>query len=131
MQNIDQYEAQRALKKESDQITPGDLDRVLETQDKIEQKVAGSSRLKRFMGDIKLMFAMLKDYWQGNYRSVPWLSIAAIAGALLYVLNPLDLIPDIIFIFGLMDDATVMAACLAMVRRDLNAYQAWKSNQET
>jgi uncharacterized membrane protein YkvA (DUF1232 family) len=130
MQNIDQTQAQKALQKESAQIRPDDLDRVLETQDKIEQKVAGSSRLKRFMGDIRTMFAMLKDYWRGDYRAVPWFSIAAMAGALLYVLNPLHMIPDMIFVFGLMDDATVIAACLAMVRRDLDLYQAWKSQQQ-
>lgn len=130
MQNIDQHQAEKALQKETARVSPDDLSRVLETQDKIEKKVSHSSRLKRFMGDIRVMFAMLGDYWRGDYRAVPWLSIAAIAGALLYVLNPLDMIPDIIFMFGLMDDATVMAACLAMVQQDLEAYQAWRSKRD-
>ena len=47
------------------------------------------------------MFSLIRDYWYGHYRAIPWKSIAAVAGALLYVLNPLDLIPDLIFGFGL------------------------------
>lgn len=34
---------------------------------------------------------------------------------LLYVLSPLDLIPDFIPIIGYIDDAMVVAACLALV----------------
>ena len=85
-----------------------------------------TNKLSRFSTDIRLMFSMLRDYWQGNYREVPWKSIAAIAGALVYVLNPLDLIPDLLLGFGLLDDAGVVAACLALVESDLLRYAAWK-----
>ena len=44
----------------------------------------------------------------------------------LYVLNPLDLIPDLIFGFGLVDDAGVVALCLKLVESDLHRYAAWK-----
>ena len=40
----------------------------------------------------------------------------------LYILNPLDLIP----IVGQIDDAAVVAACLLMVRQDLHRYKKWK-----
>jgi len=69
---------------------------------------------------------MVRDYLKGNYRSVPWKSIAAIAGALLYVLNPLDVIPDFILAFGFLDDAGVVALCLKMVESDLHRYAAWQ-----
>ena len=46
--------------------------------------------------------------------------------SLLYVLNPLDLIPDLIFGFGLVDDAGVVALCLKLVESDLHRYAAWK-----
>ena len=50
------------------------------------------------------MFSMLRDYWNGSYRDIPWKSIAAVAGALLYVMNPLDFIPDLIVGIGFVDD---------------------------
>ena len=62
-------------------------------------------------------------------RSVPWKTIAAVAGALLYVLNPLDFIPDLILGFGFLDDAGVVALCLKLVESDLHRYAAWKEHQ--
>ncbi|MFN2360971.1 MAG: YkvA family protein [Marinobacter sp.] len=105
---------------------------MLSRQKAIEDKVRKSGKLRRFSKDIRLMFSMLRDYWQGNYREVPWKSIAAIAGALIYVLNPLDLIPDLLLGIGFLDDAGVVAACLALVETDLLRYAAWKERiQET
>ncbi len=88
--------AEKQLKAEADRVHRQDLEKLLERQRAIEEKVKGSGKLKRFGADIRLMFSMIRDYWYGDYRSVPWKTIAAVAGALLYVLNPLDFIPDLI-----------------------------------
>jgi len=49
-------------------------------------------------------------------------------GTLLYALNPLDLIPDLLFGFGLLDDAGMVALCfgLELEESDLHRYAAWK-----
>lgn len=121
--------AQKELDKEAGKIHPDDLEAVLARQRTIEKKVKGSGRLSRFTTDIGLMFSLLRDYWRRDYREIPWKSIAAIAGALLYVLNPLDFIPDIILGFGFLDDAGVVALCLKLVEGDLHRYAAWKEHQ--
>lgn len=126
-----QENAEKQLNAESGKVHRADLETLLERQRAIEEKVKGSGRLNRFSEDIKLMFSMIRDYWQGNYRSVPWKTIAAVAGALLYVLNPLDVIPDLIFGFGLLDDAGVVALCLKLVESDLHRYAAWKESHES
>ncbi|WP_404366997.1 YkvA family protein [Marinobacter sp.] len=128
---ISKLQAEDALQQESDKIHEEDLDAVLATQAVVERKAERSGRLRRFLGDIRVMFQMLQDYWRGEYRAIPWLSIAAMAGALLYVFNPMDLIPDLIAGFGLFDDATVIAACLTIVRSDMDAYLAWKAEQKS
>jgi uncharacterized membrane protein YkvA (DUF1232 family) len=122
--------AEKQLKAEADRVHRQDLEKLLERQRAIEEKVKGSGKLKRFGADIRLMFSMIRDYWYGNYRSVPWKTIAAVAGALLYVLNPLDFIPDLILGFGFIDDAGVVALCLKLVESDLHRYAAWKEHQE-
>lgn len=127
---ISTRKSNQQLQAEADKVGKDDLQNLLERQKAIEAKVKNSGNLNRFSTDIRLMFAMLKDYWQGNYRAIPWKSVAAVAGALLYVLNPLDLIPDIILGFGLIDDAGVVAACLKLVESDLLRYAAWKEHQE-
>lgn len=124
-------QARKALDHEAEQIENDRLESLLQRQKAIEDKVKNSGRLERFGGDIRLMFSMLRDYWQGHYRAIPWKSVAAITGALIYVLNPLDLIPDLLVGFGLLDDAGVVAACLSLVESDLIAYAAWKESRDS
>ncbi len=126
MKTFSQKQATEELDAHADQVSDTEVESLLRQQNKIEDKVKSSGTLARFSADIELMFAMLRDYWQGHYRDIPWKSIAAVAGALLYVLNPLDLIPDIILGFGLLDDAGVIAICLNLVEADLYRYAAWR-----
>ncbi|PXX92459.1 hypothetical protein DIT71_04485 [Marinobacter vulgaris] len=126
MATFSDRKANEQLNTEADRVQRDDVADLLDRQQVIEDRVRKSGKLKRFSTDIRLMFSMLQDYWQGNYREVPWRSIAAIAGALIYVLNPLDLIPDILLGVGFLDDAGVVAACLAFVESDLLRYAAWK-----
>ncbi|MGM0951594.1 MAG: YkvA family protein [Pseudomonadota bacterium] len=126
MRLFSQKAAEKELDKESAKINKADLENLLARQQAVEQKIRNSGRLSRFGTDVKLMFSLLRDYWRGDYRAVPWKSIAAMAGALIYVLNPIDLIPDIIFGFGFLDDAGVVALCLKLVEADLHRYAAWK-----
>lgn len=126
MSAISDRRAREALERESRQVDENDLEALLKRQNKVESKVQSSGKLRRFSTDIRLMFSLLRDFWNGRYRKVPWKTIAAVAGALLYVLNPLDLIPDLILGFGFLDDAGVVALCLKLVESDLHRYAAWK-----
>lgn len=130
MATFSERRANEQLDTEADKVRRNDLADLLTRQKAIEDTVRKSGKLRRFGTDIRLMFSMLRDYWQGNYREVPWKSIAAIAGALIYVLNPLDLIPDLLLGIGFLDDAGVVAACLAFVESDLLRYAAWKEQSE-
>jgi len=103
-----------------------DVRRVVEREEEIKRKLFGSELLQRFCEDVVLLFAMVRNYWNGLYREFPWWVVASVVFALLYVLNPFDLIPDILPVIGLTDDAAVLALCLAMTEKDILKYQDWK-----
>jgi uncharacterized membrane protein YkvA (DUF1232 family) len=65
----------------------------------------------------------------GKYRGAMRWTIAAAAFALIYMLNPFDLVPDVLPFVGALDDATVIAACLFLIERDLFKYRDWKIGQ--
>lgn len=106
-------------------VTGKDVERIVERADEIESRFSKSGPLGRVLEDGQLMLALTKDYWKGRYRAVPLWTIGAIAFALLYVLNPLDLIPDVIPVVGALDDAAVVSMCLLMVEQDLHEYKEW------
>ena len=95
---------------------------VLDKADEILGKAHGP--LEKFAQNMKLLFSIVKDYANGSYREVPWLTIAAIVGSLLYVFSLMDLIPDFIPVLGLIDDAAVLALCLKEIANDLAKYKA-------
>lgn len=82
-------------------------------------------KLKHFFEQGKVMLGMVRDYWNGSYREVPYWAISAVSLALLYVLNPVDVLPDVLLGVGYLDDATVVAFCLKLVQRELERYQEW------
>lgn len=123
---ISAEEAQAQVEEGSKKVNSDDVKKVVDRADEIKSKFEKKGPLGRFIKDVKVMLAMIQDYWNGSYREVPWWAIAAVVTALLYVLSPIDLIPDVIPVIGLADDAAVVAACLLMVEQQLSDYQEWK-----
>lgn len=113
------------VRRSAHSIRNADVLKAMENGGKIRRKVAKGGPLRRFLGDVRLMCSILRDYWRREYRAVPWWAIAAITFALLYVMNPFDIVPDMIPFVGLLDDAAVVAACLALVGEQLESYQHW------
>jgi len=86
--------------------------------------------LRELWADLKAMVSCVRDYWTGTYREIPWKSIAAMTGAIVYFVSPIDVIPDFIPLIGYVDDAAVISLALKWVADDLAAYRRWKEGVE-
>ena len=104
--------------------------KVLKNAQDIDKKMAGQKALKALLEQGRLLLSLVKDYVTGVYREVPYWAIGAAALALVYVLSPIDAIPDIIPGLGYLDDATVLAFCLKLVESELGRYKEWKKTRE-
>lgn len=49
--------------------------------------------------------------------------------ALVYIISPLDILPDWIPIIGSLDDIALLAIALPMLTEELSAYAAWEERQ--
>lgn len=107
-------------------IDEEDVEILMDNEEAISKKLSNSSPLRKFVELGKIMFAMLKDVRNGSYPEVPWFTIASIALSLLYVLNPLDLIPDFIPGIGYIDDLAVMSIAMGWIETDLHKYLDWR-----
>ena len=104
---------------------------ILSKEDKINDQVAKGQGLESYAKDLLLLMSLVKDYYQGNYRNIPYKTISAAVVGLLYVLNPIDIIPDFIPFIGHIDDALVLRFCLKLMEKDLRKYKTWKDKQTT
>ena len=105
------------------------IELIINEKQTIQDKLSKSPKLERFRPDIALFISLAKDYYQGNYRSIPYKSISAGIISLLYILNPIDIIPDFIPVIGYIDDVLILTFCLKMVEKDLQKYQKWQQTQ--
>jgi uncharacterized membrane protein YkvA (DUF1232 family) len=117
------------VKEGAEEVTPKDIETVVEKSEDIKEKFSARGPLKRFIVDARLLTALVKDWRAGRYRQALYGTIAAVVFALLYVFNPFDLVPDVLPFIGAVDDAAVIGACLMLVERDLNKYRNWKEGK--
>jgi uncharacterized membrane protein YkvA (DUF1232 family) len=80
-----------------------------------------SAVAKTIVKQAGLLYRMLKDMTTGKFKA-PWVTVSAITAALLYVISPIDVLPDFIPGAGLIDDALVVSLCMTVIRMDLKRY---------
>lgn len=117
------------VKEGAQKVTENDLEKVVTKSGEIEEKFKARGPLKRFIEDYRVLKELIRDYRGGRYRQALYGTIAAAAFALLYVFNPFDLLPDVLPLIGVLDDASVVTACLMLIERDLGKYRNWKVRQ--
>ncbi|WP_300271505.1 YkvA family protein [Halomonas sp.] len=75
---------------------------------------------------LRLFVPMLRDVLRGRYRPVPWPAMLWMLAALAYLVSPLDLIPDVLVLVGVLDDAVIVGWLLTRVDAALAPYRAWR-----
>ncbi len=91
---------------------------------------SGKKKIKSIQNELSLLISMLKSWAKGDYNEVPWTTLALCTGALIYFVNPLDAVPDLVPGFGLLDDATVIGFVVASIKQDIQNFKT-QNRQDT
>src|SRR5437588_6930576 len=73
------------------------------------------------------MLRLIRAYSQGDYRDVHESTLVVIIASIIYVVNPLDVIPDALPALGFLDDATVLALAVRRARQTLDDFMSWET----
>ena len=105
---------------------PYRIERLLQ---RLENKLKSVPKIGDQLAMAPILASLVKSYIQKDYTDLPVGTIVAAISAILYVVSPVDLIPDTIPGIGHNDDALVIAACIALIGTDLDEYTAWRKAQ--
>ncbi len=79
--------------------------------------------------DALLLFDMFKSAISGVYK-LETSTILKIGGAIVYLVSPIDAIPDFIPVLGFTDDATVIAFVIKSLKSELDSFKEWKKQNK-
>ena len=82
--------------------------------------------LAKILADLYGLIRLIKAWVKGEYREVPWGTIVLAIAAVVYFVNPFDLFPDVIPIFGYIDDATVVGFVLKAIGTEVGKFREWE-----
>ena len=97
----------------------------------MEKASKHKNQLEKVWDYLQLFFSIVKDYINGSYKEIPLTTIVSIVASLLYLISPIDFIPDFIPGIGLIDDAFVIGLVISSATNDLDKYKEWKESKSS
>ena len=107
-------------------ILLGDRSRLSRLTKEAIHLVSEKPQFADIKDNVLLALHLIWDWSTGHYRGISKKSLLLIAGSILYLLNPLDLIPDFILGIGFLDDVTIFLTLIHRISDELEEYRRWK-----
>ncbi|MGO4709129.1 YkvA family protein [Chryseobacterium sp. 2TAF14] len=84
---------------------------------------------KGFVKKIPDIFRMVNMWRKGKYPVKSMDLILPLVG-LLYVISPIDIIPDFIIVAGVLDDLAVLSLAIPKLIREVDKFLLWEAEQK-
>ncbi len=123
---INETQAEEVLCEYAGKVDEDTISGVMGKENEIKKLFKRVNVLAKYFNDLCEIFELLRDRVKDIYKETPWTTIAALVGALIYVLSPIDLILDFIPGIGFLDDAIVIGLAIKLAQSDLEKYRTWK-----
>lgn len=72
---------------------------------------------------------LCKAYAVGDYRDVSLKTMLLVVAAVLYFVNPLDLMPDVIPLTGFADDFAILLWVYGNIRQEIEKFLEWERSR--
>ena len=78
--------------------------------------------------DVQTLLRLMRAYGEGRYREVSGKNLALAGLGIMYLVSPLDVLPDFLP-GGFFDDAAVIGFVVKKIRTELVAFEIWEQSQ--
>ena len=90
----------------------------------------GEGKLAEVRREGMLLWKLAKDTVTGRYRGLKKRNLFLIVAGLMYLVNPMDILPDFLFAIGFADDVGVLMYVFKKLDNEIKAYEAWRDEEE-
>ena len=104
-----------------------DEDKIERLLQRAENKIKSIPAVGEQLSIVPTFISLVRSYIRKEYQDLPIGTIIAIVSALIYIVSPVDLIPDFLPGVGHLDDAAMVVACLKLVNSDVEEYVNWRN----
>lgn len=91
-----------------------------------QKAIANLDMVEEVANDINALIRMVKAWSEGSYRRLTFKTVSLATAALVYFVNPFDMVPDMLPFLGFVDDAAVIGFVIAAIRKELNRFRMWE-----
>lgn len=98
-----------------------------ETANKLADKESKDNKFKQLFDVALTVVRLVRSYITGEYRDIQASTILAGLAVLLYVLNPIDLVPDFIPVLGFLDDLSLISWFVGKFQGEIARYRNWEN----
>lgn len=86
--------------------------------------------IKRFAETLSTLCRLVKARGKGSYKEAPRRTILWAVAAIVYFVNPFDVVPDFIPVVGYLDDAAVLGFVMNSIAQDIDDFQEWENTKK-
>lgn len=90
------------------------------------KKFFQNEKFKDVIDNMSELLNYVKDVVFGDYKNYDITNLLLIVAAIIYVVTPIDIIPDLVPGIGLSDDLAVIMYVLKVTNEELCKYRNWK-----
>ena len=102
---------------------------VNEVADKLADEHSKDNKFKQLFNSAFTLVRLVRSYARGEYRQVKNSTIISGLAVLLYVLSPIDLVPDFIPVLGWLDDLSLVSWFVGKFSEELGRFRSWEASQ--
>ena len=102
-----------------------------EVANKLADQKSKDGKFRQLLNIMLTVVRMVRSYVGGEYRQISSKTIVSGLAVLLYVLSPIDLIPDFIPVLGFLDDLSLISWFVSSFQSEIARFREWEQTNAT